>query len=803
MFIKSVKVTNFRGLREASFQFDEYPFVLLAAPNGIGKTSVIDAIEWCLTGSIGRLKNSYDLRSTNDTERKINVNGILKYKDAAPEDWVSVEVCIGEGDEEHKIYRSQKKDELGYSGKGTKLQIDGKKHEEGDWLNRCIDHNFYNFHFCDIQKSLGIQNEKRSSLSEMFKEFVTDYSDEECVAENLKLFQRDVGLKIEEKKKEKKNVENEKSSIEEKLNSFENEITFQEYPGTAMYEGEIVDLQGKNQKLLREQQNVIYTCGYSYVSDILKNLIENQKNEELCKSLDSLIQELQENNDDILEAIKVGLYKENTCITEVTNKIEEYSAIILNRNTILEKGQILLELKNNDFADGYFEQKKKKIQDLEDQIKILDESIQTVSEGNEIIEVLTELIDKKQSLLEYRNLKLKENGKARCPVCGSEKFAEIEQEQILKEANDYLKASKISINEKIEERKSKKEERDELKDELISKGKHVLEAEIQKQNKSKEKLLKIQKSTKDFFALQKKVSGVLKDKDEIFWWSSIANLINEKKMLEAKQSPKEELSKRKSEAYDILDVLNFKTELADTDQAVLNKISIRAENAPKILTFTKMLLIGKINALSYRIQDQEIAELDEKLKNSQNALKKINKEIDQIEKVKDFAISHEKRIRNLVAELIQQEYENVGPNLYKFYKKLSRINTIQNIKITPDGKENQVSLTDETGKHVVNILSNGQLSVFILAYFFAGIVSRGKKENFKIYFIDDLTACMDDVNMLSFLDLLKYLLKDKEEPIDQLFFVTCDDRIEKLLCYKMEGCEIPYKKLTEKNFPKY
>ena len=102
----------------------------------------------------------------------------------------------------------------------------------------------------------------------------------------------------------------------------------------------------------------------------------------------------------------------------------------------------------------------------------------------------------------------------------------------------------------------------------------------------------------------------------------------------------------------------------------------------------------------------------------------------------------------------------------------------------------------------MNILSNGQLSVFILAYFFAGIVSRGNDEKFKIYFIDDLTACMDDVNMLSFLDLMKYLLKEKEGPVDQMFFATCDERIEKLLCYKMDGCEIPYTKLTEKEFPK-
>lgn len=47
----------------------------------------------------------------------------------------------------------------------------------------------------------------------MFKEFVTDYSDEERVAENLKLFQRDAELKIEEKEKEKKNAESEKSQL--------------------------------------------------------------------------------------------------------------------------------------------------------------------------------------------------------------------------------------------------------------------------------------------------------------------------------------------------------------------------------------------------------------------------------------------------------------------------------------------------------------------------------------------------------------------------------------------------------------
>ena len=339
MIIRKLRMVNFRGFRDKTIDFNDKSVVLLSAANGIGKTTTIDAIEWCLTGEIGRLKTAFNNRSTNESDRKQNTNGILKHRDSSNTSKVQVYLWIMDDENENILCREQKKDEL--NPDVSKVTLNGNENEANAFINQYVGRSFYNFHFCDIQKSLGIQNEKRSSLSEMFKEFVTDYSDEERVAENLKLFQRDAELKIEEKEKEKKNAESEKSSIEGKLNSFEKKIAFQEYPGIAMYEGESVDLQGKDQKFLREQQKVIYACGYSYVSNILKNLIENQKNEELCKNLDSLIQGLQENNDDILEAIKIGLYKETTCITELEDKIEEYSAITLNRNSILEKGPLL------------------------------------------------------------------------------------------------------------------------------------------------------------------------------------------------------------------------------------------------------------------------------------------------------------------------------------------------------------------------------------------------------------------------------------------------------------------------------
>ena len=89
----------------------------------------------------------------------------------------------------------------------------------------------------------------------------------------------------------------------------------------------------------------------------------------------------------------------------------------------------------------------------------------------------------------------------------------------------------------------------------------------------------------------------------------------------------------------------------------------------------------------------------------------------------------------------------------------------------------------------------------MLAYFFAGINARNDKEKMKVFFIDDLTACMDDVNMLAFMDLLKYQM-DAKATMEQLFFVTCDNRISDLLKYKLAGRGIELCELMEEDFVK-
>ena len=46
MIIQKIQISNFRGFRDKEFDFGGNPVVLLAAAYGVGRTTMIDAIEW-------------------------------------------------------------------------------------------------------------------------------------------------------------------------------------------------------------------------------------------------------------------------------------------------------------------------------------------------------------------------------------------------------------------------------------------------------------------------------------------------------------------------------------------------------------------------------------------------------------------------------------------------------------------------------------------------------------------------------------------------------------------------------------
>ncbi len=188
--------------------------------------------------------------------------------------------------------------------------------------------------------------------------------------------------------------------------------------------------------------------------------------------------------------------------------------------------------------------------------------------------------------------------------------------------------------------------------------------------------------------------------------------------------------------------------------------------------------------------------LDDATKKNDIATHKIEK----LKKLSAKAKMSAEQIRILLKKMNTEEYNQVDPYLYKIFRKLSRDVNVSGIQLKCGKGDDLLMLTGDQNKHILNMLSYGQLSVFMLSSFLGNIFWMESYEQFQVYFVDDITSCMDDVNMLAFLDFIKYQLSSEDSAIGQLFFSTCDGRIQDMLRYKMDNCGLEYAEIGIKEF---
>ena len=278
MIIRKVHMMNFRWYSEKTIDFQDKPVVLLSAANGVGKTTTIDAIEWCLTGRIGRLKTSFDTRSTNNEERKKNTAGILKNCKALDTDLVQVELTLFDGEKEIVLCRKQTKDVLDPGGSIVTIDNDAEKAKQflqkyiGDDSQR---DSFYNFHFCDIQKSFNMQSTKRDRLKVFFQEFITNYEAHKQVAQNLDVFAEDVQRYIEDEENKitsSETIQEKKAELARILERAQNIP----YPVTLFYPGEKTDIAALGKEELTAQYNAVRSCGFLAAKGALDRLVKNE-----------------------------------------------------------------------------------------------------------------------------------------------------------------------------------------------------------------------------------------------------------------------------------------------------------------------------------------------------------------------------------------------------------------------------------------------------------------------------------------------------------------------------------------------
>ena len=116
----------------------------------------------------------------------------------------------------------------------------------------------------------------------------------------------------------------------------------------------------------------------------------------------------------------------------------------------------------------------------------------------------------------------------------------------------------------------------------------------------------------------------------------------------------------------------------------------------------------------------------------------------------------------------------------------------QGVVIT--NKDGKIRFTAPGGEHdITYTMSSGQLSAVLLA--FSLVLNKmysGRK--FKTLFIDDPIQCMDDINMISFVELLR-----REFSESQIFLSTHEDTFANYIKYKFSKYNIKSQAITLKN----
>jgi DNA repair protein SbcC/Rad50 len=178
--IERIKLYNFRGYQETTIEIfpgsnEKRGIVLIGGANGFGKTSIIDAVEWCLTGTIKRLKKEWELRGEKTLALQL---GLLR--NARTNDPVTVTIEAKYNGTNMAITRSfdGKAEIEGLTPEQTYFKITTSDNELTgaktiDELQgfRPISSVFYERYICSYEKNIAIYEKSRNDIYQLFSNF--------------------------------------------------------------------------------------------------------------------------------------------------------------------------------------------------------------------------------------------------------------------------------------------------------------------------------------------------------------------------------------------------------------------------------------------------------------------------------------------------------------------------------------------------------------------------------------------------------------------------------------------------------
>lgn len=796
MRIKSLTIENFRGIRNKfEIDFGDNRVVLLTAPNGLGKTTILDAIEWGLTGKVGRLYDNYLIRGHNKTEQQQNKNGLLRNENAGEDEYTKVSIEIDDSGKKYSIIRSSLEDLFDTEKNAvSEVTYDGDEEAARDFLKKIDTNNFYQYHVCDIQKAVRLQSKSRTENKNLFDEFIRDYSKEEVVASNLNLFLKDIEKYLDETRAQKTVCDAKLTDLKDEFDKSQGNLEIDNYPETIIFENERTDINNMDNEDLDSASKKLVSAGYSKAIEALQLLSTDDENISKIKKLETIKGIVEENKDSINKVLeKGGFHAVEDDIRIKNNSINKYSKIVLTKDLLDTKIVDLYQLNNPDITKEKYESFKSEIQINEASLKTIEEDIKTYSKGNEIIDLMIGLNGYRERLVNYRKQK-STDGVVKCPVCGSSTFNTLNDEDILSQAKSYLDKSDQIISDKKSKKDKLQREIDDKYTEYINSINLAKDNSI---NSIKENVKELNMLITEANVFFDKIRDLKNDYDEKDL-ADIDYINNEIDKLKSHKLTEEGISILNNNYKTILSVIDNTIDISDNHFSLMNKIKARQQNISLTEDCSEDLIIKKLVIIRKLLKNNEYQSLNDRIVEKQNESDGLKTKIEEYSRLKELANNKITDIESEIKKLKNKEYKSLGPFLKQIYEKIVNIDFNGDFDISVDESNSLLSILDDKKRNLVNIMSNGQISAFMLSFFLAGIITRKNKETCKIYFMDDIVLCLDDINMLALLDMIKYQMKKKgKTAIDQLFISLCDDQISDLLKYKLNGSKVPFCEIVE------
>lgn len=779
--IKQIYIENFKLISKDGIlidDFDNTDFIILDGPNGYGKTTIFDVIEIALSGRIHRLslnnivhgnQGADDIVYLNDQNSAMKI--VIEFISE-----VDRKIVYVHGEPGTSLGKSARRIDNGNYFKRFLLENFNDHHKNIDQLNNISQANidewfkyhsrFYNlYHYIQQEDSTFFlkmkENTRMDTLGKLF-----DTEKEEIQLSKIKSIHQDlknqIGILTETKNKNIKEIENIQILNNEKLEhnlDYEEVFSFLLYPPE--WDNEILigltDLNDENISKRDRYKNEIISLT-KFIEEFHDNL-EQFYNYNANKEIDLKLENIQ----NLKTLLLIYNFIDDLDIIKLQEKKNKSLIISLDD---LKKENLLKKIEKIDFEKLYDNIEMILPPTLSDRIQII---VTLKEKEKEVDEILRDFIDTRSKIISlFENIN--DNGinlnDSECPLCGSyweDGYSQLALE--FDQKGDKIEKLKSSTSIEIEKEYDLfySEFIEELKitvKEYLSKIDNIIDSnyfeEININPTKLEEITTIITWIDDKFIdikdlIYKNIDVFptdLEDRSEIL----VNRLSSYKKIISDNYDHvnfKHHFSNflEDYEPYiDNLSLEKLKTKMAYIDQQYFQGISFK---------------IAELESKNLFIQKEQITRLEEVQKRTLKLIEIYSKSINDHRKLigknieLPFFIFSSKILQSL-------EY---GTGLFIKWNQTST----DILKFTQGTK---------TSHDALYSMSSGQLSALVISFTLA-MNKVFDKSNFGILLIDDPTQTMDEINMSSFIELLRNEFADK-----QIILSTHEDEISYFMRFK-------------------